>query len=871
MSTMDEASRSHAEEHTTVAMRALRPGPEASGYTAVRSALLERMFGEPRASIGRYALRERLGEGGFGVVYAAWDPELRREVAIKLLRSDGEHSLEHEDELLNEARIAGGLSHPNIVAVHDVGRYERDVDHEDADACVFIVMERIFGQTLHAWLKSPRPLAAVLGAFEQAGRGLAAAHAAGLAHRDFKPSNVLVDREERVRVVDFGLAGFVEDATPDIDADEPERFAGTMPTQVLVGTPQYMAPEQLSGERAGPASDQYAFCLVLREALTRTRVFAGSLPKQHRAKLKGPPPWPRGSVTGALRRVIDRGLAPDPVDRWPSMHALLDALDAVRRRKKLRRGAGLVGAALLLGPLGMVVSRDSPCREAAESMHQMWDARARDRVRASLLDTGAAHAEHTARTVDDQLDDLADRWALEQRAACEVSRAEPTAAAAPLACLARLRIQVAETIAILERGDRDVVDTAAMLVAGLPSPEYCQTSQEAPPNSEAEEHVLAKLARADVHIVAGHFEDADRLITTARAEAERLAVRPLVAAAGSMAGSMLAKQGRFEAAEARLRQSLELALEVDAPEVAALSGATLSYVLGNELARHDEGLTVAAVATALGRGLGSSHPAHATTLFSQAIVLRHAGRLEEAEAAHRQALEIRRRLYPLEHPKVLDSMAMLSIVLGAQGRHAEARASMQEALEIRRRMQGADHPDVATSEISLGVMLTSEGELDEAREVLEHATETLRRSLGPQHVDYATALQNLAAVEHLSGSSEAAIASLERSLQIQVDALGEDHPSVALVRGNIGAICLHLGRLERARSELGRALEVERAHLGPRDARLAPRLTKLAEVEARLGHIAEADALRAEARALEPSAASEPYPGVDVTPRQSDR
>ncbi len=864
---MGERAISDEEEPTTAAFRSVRPGAEASGYSVVRAALLDRMFGEPRESIGRYELRERLGQGGFGVVHAAWDPQLCREVAIKLLRSDGERSLAHEDELLNEARIAGGLSHPNIVAVHDAGRYEREADgsHEG----VFVVMELVSGHTLHEWLETPRPSDEVLDAFEQAGRGLAAAHAAGLVHRDFKPSNALIDVENRVRVVDFGLAGFFDEASRVIDSIEHDPSEQTLRTRRLVGTPPYMAPEQLAGERAGPASDQYALCLALREALTRGPVFRGSLERQHEAKRKGPPAWARGQVSAALRRVLDRGLAPEPADRWPSVDALLDALRSARKRRGRRWTVGFVGAMVVLGPLAVMHSMDSPCDTAAESIEQAWGPSARERVRTSLLETGAVHAEATATIVETRLDDLAGRWTVEHRAACEVSRAEPIAGAAPLACLARLRGQVAETVNVLEHADRDVLDTAAMLVAELPAPERCPMGDGAPARSEAEEDVLGRLARADVLIAAGRFDEADALITEAEADARRLDARPLLAMAHNTAGSMLAKQGEFEEAQTRLRLALELALEVDARETAAEAAATLSYVLGNELARPDEGLTVASVATALGRGLGAMHPVHATTLYSRAIVLRHAGRLEDAEAEHRRALEIRRQVFSPEHPRVLDSMATLSVALGAQRRYEEAHALMSEVLELRRRLQGPDHPDVASSEISLGAMLTNMERYEQAHPMLQHAVTSLRRTLGPRHASYTTALQNLAALEHLRGESERALSLLQQSLEIQIETLGDEHPSVALALSNLGAIHFDLGQLELARAEVGRALEIERGRLGSSDVRLVPRLTKVAEVEGRMGRRHVAEPLWTEAIALLSAARGEQHPSVQTLRRRA--
>lgn len=238
--------------------------------------------------IGRFELIERLGAGGLGVVYAARDPQLDRVTALKLLRGDVPSVGE---ELLAEARAMARLSHDNVVTVYEAG-----VD----DGRVYIAMERIEGVTLREWMAEPRGWTETLDVLVQAGRGLAAAHQRDLVHRDFKPENVLVDRDGRAYVTDFGLASGLD------ENGEWHASAG--------GTPAYMAPEQKTGAAAGPASDQYAFATTLYEALFGER----------------PSPTAKVSVTTdvppRVQRAIDRALTDDPDGRWPTVEALLDAL-----------------------------------------------------------------------------------------------------------------------------------------------------------------------------------------------------------------------------------------------------------------------------------------------------------------------------------------------------------------------------------------------------------------------------------------------------------------------------------------------------------------------------------------------------------------
>jgi serine/threonine-protein kinase len=238
--------------------------------------------------VGRYAIERLIGVGGLGVVYAANDPELGRQVALKLLKSASD-----QERLVREARALARVSHPNVVAVHDVGRWQDRV---------FIAMELVRGRDLRGWLRERRRRwPEVVDVFLAAGRGLASAHAAGLVHRDFKPENVLISTEGRVAVSDFGLARGLDEA----------------PDGTVAGTLAYMAPEQAAGELADARSDQFALCASLFEAL-------------HGARPSDRPD--EAHVPRTLARIVRRGLAQEPAERWPSLAALLAALGRDRTR-----------------------------------------------------------------------------------------------------------------------------------------------------------------------------------------------------------------------------------------------------------------------------------------------------------------------------------------------------------------------------------------------------------------------------------------------------------------------------------------------------------------------------------------------------------
>ncbi|MBK8266506.1 MAG: serine/threonine protein kinase [Nannocystis sp.] len=321
-------------------------------------------------AIGRYLLISQLGAGAMGIVYAAYDPELDRKVALKLLKHHGGDVAASRKRLQREAQALGRLNHLNVVSVHDVGV------HKDR---LFVAMEYVAGQTLGSWMAAAqalptatgrrpsaepervlraRPWREVLDVFMQAGRGLAAAHDAGLVHRDFKPENVMLSADGRVRVMDFGLArGDVGEVTAGGAAGEVTTpgapvLSGLTQVGAIIGTPAYMSLEQFEARDVDARSDQFSFCVALYEALYGERPFAGDTIAALTEALRTEAirEAPRGTVVPSwVRAVVLRGLAHEPEARFGSMEALLDALaaDPAARRRRLLLGAGLALAMVL--------------------------------------------------------------------------------------------------------------------------------------------------------------------------------------------------------------------------------------------------------------------------------------------------------------------------------------------------------------------------------------------------------------------------------------------------------------------------------------------------------------------------------------------
>ncbi|MCY1069378.1 serine/threonine-protein kinase [Nannocystis sp. RBIL2] len=308
-------------------------------------------------TIGPYQVLKLLGEGGMGVVYAAYDDKLERKVALKLIRGAALQRPQGRARTLREARALARLSHPNVVHVYQVG----EVDDE-----VFVAMEFLTGPTLRAWLATqPRSWREVLTVFRQAGEGLAAAHRQGVVHRDFKPANVIVGDDGRVRVVDFGLAHFGDsEALPELPAAREVTDVLLTQTGAVLGTPAYMAAEQFAGARGDAKTDQYSFCAALYEALYGQRPFVGAdVQALATAVAEGRVRSPKSGqeVPAWLHRVVLRGLQPDPAARWPSMDALLAALQATDTQVRARRVfAAIASGFALLAGLGYMSSSGAP-------------------------------------------------------------------------------------------------------------------------------------------------------------------------------------------------------------------------------------------------------------------------------------------------------------------------------------------------------------------------------------------------------------------------------------------------------------------------------------------------------------------------------
>ena len=485
----------------------------------LRASLQARLFDvEPnRPRVGKYELREPLGEGMMGTVYRAFDPDLDRFVALKLMRSTRPGPTA-ADRMLQEAKALARLNHPNVVTVHEAARYGDGV---------FIAMELVRGSDLEAWARehppdSKRRFRAVLPLLVDAADALAAAHEAGVVHRDLKPSNLLLGEDGRLRLADFGLAR-ADDETgrthESSTASDDALVSRLTATHELLGTPGYMAPEQFEGH-TDPLSDQFSFCVTCFELLYGVRPFAGDRIAALRLSIHREAVRPAPDGTGVPRwihPVLARGLRLDPQARYPNVAALRDAIVGADRRMRRRPqviAAAAGGLTLLAAPLLAPPSEAEQCAEATAEVDRFWNETRRDKLHRALVRTNVPYAEGTWSLVETRIDSFASAWATARTDACTSPEEQRRARTE---CLDDALIELDATLELLAATNASTLEEAPRLASSLPDLQACRRARQA----RAPEH--RKIARAIVRRVARSH----RLTGLRNAEARRLATASL--------------------------------------------------------------------------------------------------------------------------------------------------------------------------------------------------------------------------------------------------------------------------------------------------------------------------------------------------------
>jgi tetratricopeptide (TPR) repeat protein len=758
---------------------------------------------ERGASIGRYTILSLVGRGGMGEVYAAYDPELDRKVALKLLlgsRMGGDGR--SQARLLREAKAIAKLSHGNVVVVHDAGTYQDRV---------FVAMEFVDGRTVKEWLAdAPRSRREILDVFIAAARGLAAAHAAGLVHRDFKPHNVMVGKDGGVRVMDFGLAREIGAAPEEAEAEGPlaaslENPGGLTLTGEIVGTPLYMAPEQFLGAPTDARTDQFSFCVALYHALYNIHPFGGGdtlhtiLARVVAGELVPVPA--KHDVPARLRRVLLRGLSVDPALRWPSMTALIDALEHDPARTRRRWGA-TAGVTLLVAAAVVTLVRgpgrsESLCRGGPARLAGAWEApstsvRPRaDAVTAAFAATGLAGAADQARRVVGALDRYAGEWLGMYRDACEATqvRGEQSAETLDLrrACLDQRRTALAALTDILRVADRSVVATSVDAVNALPGLDTCadikllRADVEPPHDAAARARVAELRQRLAVAKALDDTGQHKRAVAEGQAlerEARALGYRPLLAEVLQTTAMFQNGFGGDAAATVnRLSEAALTALAVKRDDIASEAGATLVGMSGYYLHRHDEAQHWARFTRAVLDRMGPGHErVRAWVLQAESQMKLQDGDAAAALALAHEAAELKRKALPPDHPDIAYSREMEAEALVKLGKPADALRISDEVLASMKRAYGPTSALVAKTLNNRGEYLLALGKPGDAAPVFRESLKLWEAQSGPDEPFLAFPLTGLGRALLELGQPGEAVAPLERAARLRAT---EGDPALA--------------------------------------------------------------------------------------------
>jgi tetratricopeptide (TPR) repeat protein len=816
--------------------------------------------------VGRYQVLQPLGAGGMAVVYAAHDPTLDRKVALKVLRARGEASARERARmrLLREAQALAGLSHPNIVTVLDVG-----VDGE----LVFLAMELVRGTTLGRWRDAKRRRTAdILRVMIGAGRGLAAAHAQGFVHRDFKPDNVMVEADAHARVMDFGLVlGHASGprAESEVDLDTPPGTDLELTRAgAAVGTPPYMAPEQHAQGEVSPRSDQYAFCVTLWELLYGRRPFdASSLEEYAALKERGPgvPPSPaRGGprVPAWLVRAMRRGLAPRPEDRHATMEALISELEHGRRtvrRRFIAAGALAIAVAGGSAPLLSAAARrraEAACRTEATSVHDVWNDAAAETLEGALRAAGPTTPDATtiARAIE-LLDAYSARWEAARGETCEAAdvRGELDAGLSERArfCLDERRVALDVQIRELSGASAGAVHRFVTSADALPTIEVCldleSLRQDALPPQERRDRVMelrGELVRARTLAEAGEVPAAAALARRAREEAEALAWPPLLVEARVLVGTLAAEQGELALAEEELTAAFHAARTLDMSGVAVDSASLLAKVVGGMRDRPEEGLEWARHAEAAAERIpGDGRLRRALLRTRMASVHSARGEPERAMTLLEEAVLLYEEVLGAEHPHLGYALDQMAIVERSRDRYAEARALIDRGLRIRTAALGPDHPDVLQGRESLAALLRETGRLAEARAIFEDLLERRRRTSGARSVASAKMLSSLATTLFLQGEYADAAEYAAKSMRLQGEIYGRESTQYANELNTMAAIRRKRGENEEARRMFEEVLDLRERTLGPDHPSVTDAAMNVADAMRATGDLEGAEAL----------------------------
>ena len=742
--------------------------------------------GLPRGtSVGRYLVTGRIGEGGMGVVYRAYDPDLDRSVALKLVRADQRNADRRQRlrmRLMREAQTLARLSHPNVVAVHDVGIHRDDV---------FVAMEFVDGLTLRRVLADESPRTGrIIELFIGAARGLVAAHAVSIVHRDFKPDNVLVSRDGEPHVSDFGLATAMH------EDDE---------LGAVLGTPAYMAPEQVAGEAVDHRADQFSFCVSLYEAFYR------ALPEQ-------PPQLPARAKHGTwvparVRAVLARGLAVDPEARFLSMAQLVRRLESrpiVRALPLI--GAGFVATAIIGVVIATRASSGTKCESAVDQLAGVWDAPRRASVHAALERHGASTA-----GVEAMLDRYTTAWVDMHAASCRAThvRGEQSSELLDLRteCLQRHLAEVKHLTDALIVADANTAQRATAIVHALSPVEDCANTTALREPLPPRDHVLARglrdrFSKARVEFWIGKYADVQRDTTALAKEAEQAGDRWLEANAAYLGARATRELGKPKLAEDALYRAVELAEGARSSEIAADAWMALAWTLGQDFGRTADAIKLTGVARGVIERGGGNPRLEATLEDFLGVLYLDSDSLVVARHHLERGLVLRERLYGPTDTEYAASLQHLALLEQASGQREKALDMHHRARVISEAALGGGHPEVLAMLGGEGATLYELERYQEANDLLEAGLVTVEKSVGLESELATSFLMNLGLARWKLGKLDGAKTALSQALAI-LERHAPEAPRAASLHYNLSLVLFDLKDLGAAKAH---ALQAAKAY-----------------------------------------------------------
>jgi len=780
----------------------------------------------PGDTVGRYVIAQLLGRGATSVVYAAYDPELGRTIALKIIGS--RHEI-RRSRLLKEARALASINHPNVVTVHDVG---------STDESMFIAMELVPGRTLRRWHESQPARVERVDVLAKIARGLGAAHRAGLVHRDVKPDNVMISEQGRVVVLDFGL---VQIGESEIGQGLPtgHLMAVETQTQGRVGTPAYMAPEQYAGGTTSAKSDQFSFCVLAWELLYEERPFPGVPAASTTARDVAR----HRRVDRRLHAALSRGLEAEPADRWPTLEPLIEVLE----RRPWSGATYLAGLSVIAlgGAAAWAYARPDPhCSDPAASVAEVWN----PAERATLLQA-ADGDEIVLAPVDRYAEQLELTWGT----ACEVTEGGKRPAFESLdRCLLLREHALATTLDAIGEASgmnaRRIIDALDQ----LPDPARCLSDPafRAPAPDAALAGVVDELARELGRVRSlynvGRKKEAVEQLDALVPRIEAHGYLPQLAHARlerANYASQLSEPDRVQ----RLEDAYRLSVRAEDDESAALAATGLTREYGSVASRGDAARAWATVARAhiANTDLGAEDELRIDEIL--AGLLAREGKSEESLEAHRVALA--RAESELSADSVLrwTLNSNVATTLSRVHRSREAKLYYAAARDGLERRYGPNSVIVAHHLANEGYNLAQLEAFDEAEALLKRAIDIVEGHLGPDHPLSVVARSNLARVRLFRGDVDGAAEAGEGTIEMAVARFGEEHVVTSVVILRVGMVHERAGRLEQAEAAFVRADASFVAAAAEDDPRRWRSLAELGNLALRRGQPGEARALLADA------------------------